>query len=137
MTQMEHTLDAYRHEQTRQLTLGQRWNGVRKVAAMFPGVANETLHMLHDGGRSISKFNSTKKLLTDEEEHVIVDFALQSSDCGFPCTHAFLGQQANTIRMETAMSLLGKIGWTGFSNVTMTGFRHIGATNWTQFAVRP
>ena len=28
---------------------------------------------------------------------VIVDFALQSSDRGFPCTHAFLGQQANAI----------------------------------------
>ena len=96
-TQMECALDAYHHEQTRQLAPGQRRNGVRKVAAMFPGVTYETLRRQHNGGCSISKFNSTKKLLTDEEEHVIVDFALQSSDHGFPCTHAFLGQQANAI----------------------------------------
>ena len=66
-TQMERTLDAYHHEQTRPLALGQRQNGVRKVAAMFPGVAYETLHRLHNGGHSISKFNLTKNLLTDEE----------------------------------------------------------------------
>ena len=90
MTQMECALDAYHHEQTRQLALGQRQNGVRKVTAMFPGVTYETLHRLHNGGHLIFKFNSTKKLLTDEEEHVIVDFALQSSDCSFPCTHALM-----------------------------------------------
>ena len=95
--QMERALDTYCFEQTRQLAPGEKWKGLRSVADTFPGVAYETLHRLHNGGHSISKFNVTKRLLTDEEEQVIVDFALQSSDRGFPSTHAFLEQQANAI----------------------------------------
>ena len=45
----------------------------------------------------MSQFNGTKKQLTDPEEQVIVDFALQSVDCGFPPTYQFLEHQVNAI----------------------------------------
>ena len=76
---------------------GETQKGLQKVVTGFPRVSSETLLRLYQGEQSMSQFNGTKKQLTDLEEQIIVDFALQSADRGFPPTHRFLECQVNAI----------------------------------------
>ncbi|TDL17553.1 hypothetical protein BD410DRAFT_690290, partial [Rickenella mellea] len=49
------------------------------------------------GGRSITEMNAAKQKLTPAEERVLVDFALESADRGFPLTHRSIENYANNI----------------------------------------
>ncbi|KIJ23159.1 hypothetical protein M422DRAFT_88215, partial [Sphaerobolus stellatus SS14] len=63
------------------------------------------------GGRSISTFNKTKKLLSDEEETLILDYALESAAQGFPDKLHHLEQKAMEIirgRFGSKAKTLGK-----------------------------
>jgi len=47
-------------------------------------VSKSTLQCLVNGGISMSAFNASKQRLTHAEEHIVVDFCLESADWGFP-----------------------------------------------------
>ncbi|KIJ46239.1 hypothetical protein M422DRAFT_91331, partial [Sphaerobolus stellatus SS14] len=49
------------------------------------------------GGRSISSFNKTKSLLSDNKEELILEYALESAAQGFPDTLCHLEQKATDI----------------------------------------
>ncbi|KAJ6577266.1 hypothetical protein B0H19DRAFT_890226, partial [Mycena capillaripes] len=50
-----------------------------------------------NGGRSISAFNASKQNLTHAEEHVLVDFILESADRGLPLSHKNIQAHADAI----------------------------------------
>jgi hypothetical protein len=60
-------------------------------------VSKSTLQRLVMGEVSMSAFNAGKQKLTPAEEHVLVDFALESADRGFPLSHNNLYKAANDI----------------------------------------
>ena len=60
-------------------------------------VSKSTLQRLVMGGVSMSAFNAGKQRLTPAEERVLVDFALESADQGFPLTHTNLYKAADDI----------------------------------------
>jgi len=61
------------------------------------GINFKTLSNLVKGKQSMSTFNTLKKKLSDEEEHVLVDPLLESADWGLPFTQSVLHETANSI----------------------------------------
>ena len=61
------------------------------------GVPKSTLWRRSHGGQSIQNFNATKQKLTPEEEHVLVQFILESADRGFPLNHSTIRSYADAI----------------------------------------
>jgi Tc5 transposase DNA-binding domain len=60
-------------------------------------VKYRTLGRLVNRGQSISAFNASKRKLTYQEEHVLVDFILESADRACPLTPKQIKMYANTI----------------------------------------
>ena len=51
------------------------------------GMSKSTLARRVQEGQSIREFNVTKQLLLTAEKTVLVQFILESADCGFPLNH--------------------------------------------------
>ena len=77
--QYQEALDEYLREQARPTTPGHRKKGLRPIAEAH-GVDYRALGRLAKGGQSISAFNASKQKLSIAEEHVLVDWILESSD---------------------------------------------------------
>ena len=76
--------------------VGTKKHGLHVIAEKHK-VNYRTLGRLVNGGQSISSFNASKKKLTDSEEHVLVDFILESADCACPLTPKQIEVYANGI----------------------------------------
>jgi hypothetical protein len=68
-----------------------------RVADEFDVSKSTLQRLVMGGGVSMSAFNAGKQRLTPAEERVLVDFALESADRGFPLTHANLYKAADDI----------------------------------------
>src|ERR1700692_209863 len=91
--QMRQAIDVYRQQEFKPKDERKSY---RQVADEFD-VSKSTLQRLVMGGVSMSAFNAGKQRLTPAEERVLVDFALESADRGFPLTHANLYKAADDI----------------------------------------
>lgn len=91
---MQKAVDAYVQEQAK--PEGTKKLGLRKIAEKFE-VGFRTLGRLVNGGVTMSAFNASKQKLTPTEERVLVDFAKESADRGFPLHHSALEIYANAI----------------------------------------
>ena len=76
-------LDA--HSQDSQLG-PHNWRSIAALAHEF-GVDNSTLGRYIKGSVSMNNFNALKRILVLEEEHIVIDFILESFDQGLPPTH--------------------------------------------------
>lgn len=70
----------------------------------FFDVNYRTLAQLASGGTSMSTFNVSKQKLSPAEECTLVDFILESADCGFPLSHPKITSIMNTLIKEWATS---------------------------------
>jgi hypothetical protein len=82
--------------------------GARKICEEvmieYENKTGKSIHLNHStiirhakGGISIQKFNAGKKLLSDEEEEVILKFAEETAARGFPLSHKRLHDHVDTI----------------------------------------
>ena len=67
-------------------TIADKWN-----------VDKSVLHRLVQGGTSLSTFNVSKRKLTYAEEHILIDFILESADQGFLLNLTSIEQYANGV----------------------------------------
>lgn len=91
-SKLQDAVDEYKIEQQKE---GKK-RGLRPIAEKH-GVNFKTLSNLVNGGRSMSAFNASKQKLTHPEERVLVDFILESADCGLPLSHKNIQNHANAI----------------------------------------
>lgn len=70
---------------------------LRRVAFTHD-ISKSTLQRRTNGGQSIQEFNASKQKLTPAEEHVLVNFILESANRGFPLDHKAIQHHANAIR---------------------------------------
>jgi hypothetical protein len=91
---MEEAVNAYLHEKAK--PDGSKKCGARPIADAH-GVCYKTLLRLAQGNQSISAFNATKRKLTYAEEHILIDFILESADRAIPLTSKNIETHANGI----------------------------------------
>ncbi|KAJ3893632.1 hypothetical protein GG344DRAFT_9807, partial [Lentinula edodes] len=87
-------LQQYREEQGRELAVGERQKGARKICEVSNShfaatgkwvyLSYGTIINHANGGQLISNFNKSKRLLHPEEEEVIVKYAVEMAERGFP-----------------------------------------------------
>lgn len=87
--QMDLGLTAYKAEMEK--ANRQERRGSQEIAGQF-GVNYRTLLQLFKGGHSLSSFNKSKHILSNEEEELIIEYALESASQGFPNTLQSLHQ---------------------------------------------
>ena len=90
---MRRAIDEYKVQELKPKNLQLSY---QKVADLHK-VSKSTLQCLVTGGVSLSAFNAEKQRLTLVEEHVVVDFCLESADQGFPLTHDNVYKSADNI----------------------------------------
>ena len=90
-------VEAYRVEQTKP----EPRKGARTIAKEY-GVekAYKTIINRYNDRRSIREAHEEQQKLTASEEAVLVDFLMQSADCGFPQSQHNITQHANLIRQS-------------------------------------
>jgi hypothetical protein len=102
---MERAVKLYNEEQLRtdRTPLGYR-KVCDQVEATFRQETGRTVSLNHNtlrnrihGMKSMKQFNSEKTLLTEAEEKIIVAYALESADRGFPLSHRRLREHGNQI----------------------------------------
>ena len=79
------------------------WRSIAALACEF-GVDNSTLGRYIKGSVSMDNFNASKRILVLEEEHIVVDFILESSNQGLPPTHREVERVVNEILAARAAS---------------------------------
>lgn len=87
-------VDAYQQKQ-----LKPKLKGLHPIAKMY-GVKKSTLKHAVNGEISMSAFNATKQLLPSKDEHVVVDYVLESLNRGRPFTHKELEELINELTAQ-------------------------------------
>jgi len=89
-------IDEYNIEQMCTLGPGEKKCGYRTIADKW-NVDKSVLQRLVQGGTSLSAFNVSKRKLTYAEEHILVDFILESADRGLPLYLTSIERHANGV----------------------------------------
>src|SRR5438876_2434812 len=78
--------DAIATYQQQELKPDDKKRSLRAIAEDYR-MLKSTLSRLVKGGVSMSAFHASAQKLTPVEERVVIDFALESADRGFPLSH--------------------------------------------------